>query len=256
MDLTAVHALAKEHKLLVIEDAAHALGARYQNRPIGALSDMTIFSFHPVKQITTGEGGMVTTPREDLAKRLRQFRHHGISMDVNERDQKQQWHYDMTALGFNYRLTDIQCALGITQLKKSERFLKERERVVAAYDSSFRQLPFLAIPPHARSGDRHAWHLYIVRLDTQALKQSRDEVFQHLRAQQIGAHVHYRPIHLHTFYSKQGWKEGDCPQIERTFSRMLTLPCFPAMTPEMVSRVTGAISALPNALIQGGSHAH
>ena len=216
---------------------------------------MTVFSFHPVKHITTGEGGMVTTANAAFARRLRQFRHHGITTDVTERDARQQWHYDMTDLGFNYRLTDIQCALGLSQLKKSERFLSARETIVKQYDAAFSRLPYLKIPPHGRPGDRHAWHLYIVRLDTTGLGQTRDEVFQRLRGQQIGAHVHYQPIHLHSFYRRQGWKEGDCPEIERTFPTMLTLPCFPAMTPDMVKRIIEAVTALPQPLTQGGRHA-
>jgi len=249
VNIEAVQALAKRHSLTVIEDAAHALGAVSNGRPIGGLSDMTIFSFHPVKHITTGEGGMVMTSNEALAKRLRQFRHHGIDVDVIQRDTQQRWRYDMTGLGYNYRLTDIQCALGISQLRKSEEFLKRREAIAAAYDKAFTHAPFLERPPRGRTSDRHAWHLYIVRLKAETSGLSRDEAFEHLRSQGIGVHVHYRPIHLHPYYAALGWRPGDCPQAEATFSAALTLPIHPSMTDAMVQRVITAVERLPDALI-------
>ncbi len=245
VDLETIHRLAREHRLLVIEDAAHALGAEYQGKKIGSLSDMTIFSFHPVKHITTGEGGMVTTANLDFVARLRRFRHHGINVDVIQRDAAQQWSYDMVDLGYNYRLTDIQCALGISQLRKSERFLSERERVARAYKDRFASVDYLTTPPEAPAKGRHSWHLYVVRLDTNKFGTSRDAIFQHLRQRGIGVHVHYRPIHLHPYYRALGWKAGDCPTAERVFERMLSLPIFPSLTEAMIDRVTQAIAKLP-----------
>jgi perosamine synthetase len=242
VDLHALHALAKKHHLIVIEDAAHALGAAYQGQRIGGLSDMTVFSFHPVKQITTAEGGMVMTGNPAFAKRLRQFRHHGIDVDVVQRDAAQRWHYDMTALGYNYRLSDLQCALGLSQLKRCERFLECREQIAQAYRNAFRDFTFLTQPPLPRSGDRHSWHLYIVKLNVAAIGLSRNDVFKALREREIGAHVHYRPIHLHSYYEKLGYRPGLCPVIEAAFPEMLTLPIFPGMTDPMVQRVIDTLS--------------
>jgi UDP-4-amino-4,6-dideoxy-N-acetyl-beta-L-altrosamine transaminase len=241
VNLSAIHDLAERHHLRVIEDAAHALGAVHQGRMIGSISDLTVFSFHPVKQITTGEGGMVTTPDPDLAARLRRFRHHGINIDVTERDSRALWQYDMIDLGYNYRLTDIQCALGISQLKKVERFLRRRAQIVEVYDQALRNKIYWQLPPHARKGDRHAWHLYILRLNDLPSGRTRDDLFTRLRAQGIGAQVHYQPIHLHSYYRRLGWSPGACPRAEASFPRMLTLPIFPGMTETMVQRVTRAL---------------
>lgn len=244
VDMDAIHALAKKHSLIVIEDAAHALGAEYQGRMIGSLSDLTVFSFHPVKHITTAEGGMVTCADSSMANRLRSFRHHGIDMDVVERDAKQKWYYDMADMGYNYRLSDVHCALGLSQLRKANRFLQSREAIAAQYDKELASLPYVIRPPQAPSDSRHAWHLYVIRLDLGKYGFSRDEVFSRLRAQGIGAHVHYRPIHLHSFYRKRGWKEGDCPHIETTFPAMLSLPIFQGMTEAMIKRVISSIKQL------------
>ncbi len=236
-NLSAIQELAAKHHLTVIEDAAHALGAAYEGKPIGSHSAMTIFSFHPAKHITTGEGGMVVTSQGSWVGKLRQFRHHGIDMDVTERDAKNSWQYDMVSLGYNYRITDIQCALGISQLKKAERFLQRREQIVSRYDEAFGHHSYFEIPPRPEKGSRHAWHLYVLRLNTQDDGAARNDLFARLRAAGISAQVHYQPIHWHSYYQRLGWKKGNCPQIEKTFPRMLTLPLFPAMTDGMVQRV-------------------
>src|SRR5207302_8413593 len=189
-------------------------------------------------------GGMITCSDPSLAKRLRRFRHHGIDVDVVERDAKQRWYYDMVELGYNYRLSDIHCALGLSQLRKVDRFLKRREAIVAQYDKAFQSLTPIQLPPHASPKDRHAWHLYVVRLNLELLGCSRDDAFEQLRAQGIGAHVLYRPIYLHSFYQKQGWKRGDCPVIEKTFERLLCIPIFPAMTEAMVQKVIASVLQL------------
>lgn len=244
VDLDAVHALAKEFHLKVIEDAAHALGAEYHHKRIGSLSDMTIFSFHPVKHVTTAEGGAITTQDAVLARRLQQFRHHGIDVGVNERDAKQQWRYDMSDLGYNYRLSDIQCALGLSQLKKADRFLARRSEITNTYQKAFSSLSYLRLPNVMTDGNRHAWHLYPIQLDTKALGLSRDDVFVRLRSRGIGVQVHYRPIHLNSYYSRLGSKKGDCPQAETLFENILSLPLFPAMTDEMVQRVISEVKQL------------
>lgn len=243
-DLLSIDALAKKHHLKVIEDAAHALGSCHQGSQVGSLSDLTVFSFHPVKHITTGEGGMVTTSDKELAIRLRRFRHHGINLNPAEGDATLPWRYDMQDLGYNYRLSDIHCALGLSQLKKSERFLVQREKIAAQYDERLADAPSWKLPPHAEKGNRHSWHLYILRLNATRFGLSRDQVCAQLRTDGIGAHVHYQPIHLHTYYRRLGWKPGDCPIAEKTSEMMLTLPLFPAMNPKMITRVVHALRAL------------
>jgi len=242
LDHDRLRTFAKKHGLLFIEDAAHALGATNQGRPIGSLADMTILSFHPVKLITTGEGGMILTTEASLAKRLRLLRHHGIDVDVQTRDAQHSWMYDMTELGFNYRLSDIQCALGISQLKRLEAFIDRRGEIAEIYNQAFQGNPFLNIPPAGPETDRHAWHLYIVRLRLDRLKISRDGVFKELREEGIGAHVHYRPIHLHPFYQKLGFQPGLCPNAERTFQTILTLPLYPAMRETEIRRVIETVN--------------
>ncbi len=253
VDLDAVHRFAQEQGLLVIEDAAHAFGAIHQGKMIGSISDMTVFSFHPVKSITTAEGGAVTTPHADLARRLRQFRHHGIDIDVRDRDARQSWRYDMTELGYNYRLSDLQSALGISQLCKLNRFLDCRETIAKSYDEGLGKIKAIQRPPHARPGDKHAWHLYIIRLLTEQLGLERDEVFSQLRSKGIGVHVHYRPIHLHSYYHRMGWRPGDCPQSEATFSRLLSLPIFPTMTHAMAEHVLRCITDAVSLPTHGGT---
>jgi UDP-4-amino-4,6-dideoxy-N-acetyl-beta-L-altrosamine transaminase len=243
VNLTVLQQLATKHHLAVIEDAAHAFGAVHEGKPIGSHSTMTVFSFHPAKHITTGEGGMVVTSQGLWVEKLRQFRHHGIDIGVTERNAKDSWQYDMASLGYNYRITDIQCALGISQLKKAERFLQRREQIVARYDQAFRHNPSFEIPPRPSKGGRHAWHLYTLRLNTRDDGQARNDLFARLRTAGIGVQVHYQPIHWHSYYQRLGWKKGDCPQTEKTFPRMLTLPLFPAMTDEMVQRVITTVQS-------------
>src|SRR5450755_2264760 len=194
-DLTAILEIARSHGLIVIEDACHALGAEYSGRPVGSIADMTVFSFHPVKHITTGEGGMVATNDPRLAETLRRFRNHGISSDARQRQSAGQWHYEMVLLGFNYRLTDIACALGIMQLQKLESNLARRREIAARYTVAFREIPAV-IPPAVRPEVNPAWHLYPIRLDLSKLTVGRAEVFRALRAENIGVNVHYIPVHL------------------------------------------------------------
>jgi UDP-4-amino-4,6-dideoxy-N-acetyl-beta-L-altrosamine transaminase len=240
VELDAVHALAREHNLMVIEDAAHALGASYSGRPIGGLSTMTAFSFHPVKHITTAEGGMITTNDAELARRLRQFRHHGIDVDAVTREQQNLWYYDMGALGYNYRLTDVQSALGISQLKKLDRFVARRTYLAERYAEKLRGWDAVSIPSMGSASRVHAWHLFIVRIADRFKADARDQVFRALRAEGIGAQVHYRPIHLQSFYAKQNIRR-ECPVAEAAWIRFLTLPLFPAMEDADVDRVVDAL---------------
>lgn len=242
VEVEELQALAKKGNCLMIEDAAHAIGAQSQGRPVGSLSPLTVFSFHPVKHITSGEGGAVAVLDEKFAAKIRRLRHHGIDVGVVERDANKQWSYDMVDLGYNYRLTDFQCALGMSQLKKSEQFLEQREKIVERYHQAFSSHAVWDLPPVAKAGDRHAWHLYILRLKPTIDSSLRDKYFKAMRDKGVGAHVHYQPIYWHSYYQKLGWKKGACPEIEKTFQRMLTIPMFSSMTDEMVERVISAVN--------------
>jgi perosamine synthetase len=238
-DLDAIGALARPRNLTVIEDAAHALGAECSGRRIGCLSHLTTFSFHPVKHITTGEGGMVTTNKAALADHLRRFRNHGIDREVRERQAT--WIQDMVAFGFNYRLTDMQSALGLSQLRRLDARLKRREEIAARYHQAFAALPEVTVAP-TRAGTRHAWHIYPLLLNRERLRQDRETIFQALRAENIGVSVHYRPVHLHPYYRQHlGSGPGQCPAAEASFERLITLPLFPGMSDDDVSDVIAAV---------------
>ena len=229
-DLTLILEIARRRGLIVIEDACHALGAEFGGRRVGSMADMTVFSFHPVKHITTGEGGMVATNDPQLAETLRRFRNHGISSDARQRQSAGQWHYEMVMLGFNYRLPDIVCALGIQQLKKLDANLARRREIAARYAAAFREISGV-IPPAVRPGANPAWHLYPIRLDLEKLTAGRGEVFRALRAENIGVNVHYIPVHLHPYYRDRfGYKGGEFPIAEDAYERLISLPMFHAMS--------------------------
>jgi perosamine synthetase len=240
-DLASILELAERYGLVVIEDACHALGAEYKGRPVGSLSHMTVFSFHPVKHITTGEGGMVTTDNAKFAETLRRFRNHGISSDARQRQSAGQWHYEMVLLGFNYRLTDIACALGIQQLKKLEANLSQRRQIAERYAAAFREIPEVVVPT-VRAGANPAWHLYPIRLDGLRLKADRAQVFQALRAENIGVNVHYIPVHRHPYYSERfGYRGGEYPVAEGAYERLISLPMFHGMSDQDVEDVIRAV---------------
>jgi len=229
-DLTPIFEIARRHGLIVIEDACHALGAEYGGRRVGSLADMTVFSFHPVKHITTGEGGMVATNDPRLAETLRRFRNHGISSDARQRQSAGQWHYEMVLLGFNYRLPDILCALGIQQLKKLDANLMRRRAIAATYTAAFREMPGVT-PPAARPDANPAWHLYPIRLNLEKLTTGRAEIFRALRAENIGVNVHYIPVHLHPYYRDRfGYQGGEFPVAEDAYERLISLPMFHGMS--------------------------
>ncbi len=238
--LRQISELAEKHGLAVIEDACHALGARFEGRRIGGLSTLTAFSFHPVKHITTAEGGMVTTNEPRLADKLRRFRNHGIGSDHRQREKVGSWFYEMVDLGYNYRLSDLQCALGLSQLKKLDRWLARRRAIAAQYDAAFSQTAVR--PLSVTSGVEHAYHLYVVQLDLKQLRTSRAQVFSALRAEGIGVNVHYIPVHLHPYYREhQGTAAGLCPRAEAAYERILSLPMFPLMTDQDVQDVIEAV---------------
>ena len=242
VDLDELHALAAEHNLIVIEDAAHALGATYKGKPIGGLSAMTMFSFHPVKHITTGEGGVITTNNEEYYKKLIQFRSHGITREKEllQDDDHGSWYYEMQFLGFNYRMTDIQAALGVSQLKKSAFFLKQREDIAEKYNQAFSDLPEIQIPFQATMR-QSSWHLYIIRLDLLKLTASRKIVFEDLQKQNIGVNVHYIPVHTLPYYQELGYKRGSLPIAEELYEEVISLPIFPKMTEKDVEDVVAVV---------------
>ena len=240
-DLTAMLEIAEQHGLTVIEDASHALGGEYRGRRVGQIAHMTTFSLHPVKHLTTGEGGMVTTDRADFAETLRRFRNHGISSEARQRQSAGQWHYEMVLLGFNYRLPDINCALGLSQLKGLSANLTRRRVIAARYAEQLAGLPGLILPT-VRSDVNPAWHLYPVRIDGKHLTAGRAEVFRALRAENIGVNVHYVPVHLHPYYRERfAFKGGEYPIAEAAYEELLSLPMFHAMTDEDVEDVVCAL---------------
>lgn len=232
--------------LPVIEDAAHALGAQYKGRPVGTLQRYTALSFHPVKHVTTGEGGAILTNDPASARHMRSFRHHGIDFDFQERGERQSWEYDINSLGYNYRIPDINCALGISQLKKSVTWLARRKELVALYTELLKDVPCVETP-HVRGDCDPAWHLYVVRLNLERLCATRGEVFTALRAENIGVNVHYIPIPWMSLYANMGYKRGQWPVAEREYGRMLTLPLFPGMHNKDVEDVVVALQKVTNA---------
>lgn len=223
-----IHEIARRHHLLVIEDAAHALGAEYKGRKIGSLSDMTCFSFHPVKPITTGEGGMITTNDETLYKRLLLFRSHGITREEEFLEENQgAWYYEQVELGYNYRITDIGCALGISQLNKLDGFLERRKEIARRYDEAFAGCEGLKTPTLVQGCDS-GWHLYMV----QVLNQDRKIVFDRLREVGVGVNVHYIPVYHHPYYQRNGYEGVRCLEAEKFYERAISLPIFPGLTQE------------------------
>jgi len=245
-DLIALRELAEQHGLVLIEDACHALGAEHLGKRVGGIADMAVFSLHPVKHLTTGEGGMVTTNDAKLTETLRRFRNHGISSEARQRQASGQWFYEMVLLGFNYRLTDIACALGISQLKKLEANLARRRAIAARYTRAFRELPAV-IAPAVREGMEPAWHLYPIRLTLDALSAGRGEVFRALRAENLGVNVHYIPVHKHQYYRERfGYQGGEYPVAEDAYERLISLPMFHAMTDQDLNDVIAAVSKVVN----------
>jgi len=249
-DMDSIFDIAEHRGLAVIEDACHALGAEYRGRRVGSIAHLTVFSFHPVKHLTTGEGGMVTTVSAAHAETLRRFRNHGISSDALQRQTSGQWHYEMVLLGYNYRLTDVACALGLSQLKKLEANLARRRQVAALYTAAFREVRGV-IPPSVRGDVNPAWHLYPIRFDLDQLKTDRGQIFRALRAENIGVNVHYIPAHLHPYYRDQfGYRGGEYPVAEGAYQRLISLPMFHGMSDEDVQDVIHAVGKVATAFAE------
>lgn len=235
-------AIADQHSLVLVADACHALGAGYKGRMVGSLAELNAFSFHPVKHIATGEGGMITTNDPHLAKRMRAFRNHGITLDHHQRAAQGSWFYEMVELGYNYRLTDFQCALGLSQLKKLPDWVARRQKIARCYDIAFSGLDTLK-PLRLRPEVSHAYHLYVVQLDLDKLNTTRAQIFSELRARGIGVNVHYIPAHLHPYYRKRfGTGVGSCPVAEAAYDRILSLPIYPLMSDANVDEVIRTVS--------------
>lgn len=241
-DMDEIHKIAKEHDLIVIEDGAHALGSVYKGKKVGTLSDMTTFSFHPVKPITTGEGGMIVTDNEEFYQKMMLFRSHGITRDENLMTRNDgPWFYQQLDLGYNYRITDIQCALGCSQMKKLDRFLARRKEIVAHYNEAFADCENIVTPyqlPETESG----WHLYIV----QVKNCDRREIFEALREHGIAVNVHYIPVYLHPYYQEHGYKDVHCRNAEEVYSHIISLPLYPTLTEEQQQYVIETLKYVIN----------
>jgi perosamine synthetase len=236
-DYDALRELANARNIMLVADACHAPGATYKGRTTGTLADISCFSFHPVKHLTTCEGGMATTDDRQMAAHMRRFRNHGIDSDFRMREQSGVHSYDIVELGYNYRLSDIQCALGIAQLSRLKEWVTARQSIAAMYEH--RLMNITGVTPLKIHADRtHAYHLYVVKLD-EAI--DRDRVFSRLRAAGIGANVHYSPVYLHSFYRQRGYRRGIAPVAEAVSKNILTLPLFPSMTSSDVDRVVGSL---------------
>lgn len=239
-DLEELTQLAQRHGLLLIEDACHAPGAEYRGRRVGSIAHLSAFSFHPVKHLTTGEGGMVTTGDAVLAARLRSFRNHGISTDHRQREQQGTWQYDMVELGYNYRLNDIQCALGLSQLRRLPQTVERRRTLARRYESALGHLAQLRLP--VESADRrHAWHLYAIRVNGADPAPARRRIFQALRALGIGVNVHYLPVYQHSYYRALGYPPGLCPAAEHAYAGLLSLPMWHGLTDDDQDRVIDSL---------------
>jgi len=246
-DYNALRRIAERHGLLLVADACHALSATYEGRRVGTLGDLNIFSFHPVKHITTGEGGMITTNSPEFAERMRIFRNHGITTDHHQRGKQGSWFYEMIDLGYNYRLTDIQCALGMSQLPKLSKWVARRQEIARRYNAAFAEYPVLK-SLEVRRDISHAYHLYVIKLNLNQLQVDRSKVFNALRAEGIGVNVHYIPVHLHPFYRRHfGTGPNNCPVAEAAYEQLLSLPIFPQMRDQDIDDVISSVKKVCNA---------
>jgi len=253
-DWDRLREIADRYGLTLVADACHAFGAKYKGQKVGSLADLNIFSFHPVKHITTGEGGMITTDDEVLANRMRLFRNHGITRDpkcfshltsdFRPLTSDFSWFYEMADMGYNYRITDFQCALGISQLQKLPKFLERRREIAMRYDEAFASLPGIN-PLEVRPDVFHAYHLYVVKINFEALRNNRTKLFLALREKGIAVNVHYIPVHLHPFYrNKFNTGPGLCPVAEAAYEQIISLPMFPGMEDEDVEKVIAALTEM------------
>lgn len=239
-DFDAIQRIAQKHNLAIVEDAAHSLGSEYNGKKTGSLADLTIFSFHPVKTITSGEGGMILTNNKDYYEKLKIFRHHGII----KKPEIAPWYYEIEDLGYNYRLADINCALGISQLKKLDSFIARRRQIVKKYQEAFKEIPEIILIKE-ESFAKSAWHIYPIQFDLLKIKIGRKEIFEQLSQKGIKCQVHYVPIHFMPFYQKIfGYKKGDFPITEKYYERAITLPLYSKLTDEEVDYVIASVKEI------------
>jgi perosamine synthetase len=240
-EMDRIGMLAREHGLVVIHDAAHSLGASFGDRKVGVIGDMTMFSFHPVKHITTGEGGMIVTDNETYYKQLLLFRNHGMTRDPEAMTGSDgPWYYEMHALGYNYRMTDMQAALGVTQMDKLDRFVSLRREIAARYHDAFKEMEGLIVPqqhPHASS----SWHLYVLRWELDRFEADRRTIFEALRGENIGVNVHYIPVYKQPYYRNHGYGDVSLPNAEAYYANAISLPIFPKMNEVDTQHVIRAV---------------
>ncbi len=245
VELNEIREICREHNLILIEDAAHSIGTKYNGQPVGSIADMTTFSFHPVKTVTAGEGGAVTTNDENLYRKLLRLRAHGITRNLDEMKNPNNapWHYEQTELGYNYRITDFQAALVASQLNKLPAFSKRRKEIVARYNEAFADMPEIIIQKEIPESDTTR-HLYILQLNLPLLTCSRREFFEAMCAENICPQVHYIPVYYHSHYEALGYTKGLCPNAEALYEGILSIPLFYSMTDEDVEDVITAVKKL------------
>lgn len=245
-EMDRIQMMARDHGLVVVQDAAHSLGASYHGRKVGTLADMTMFSFHPVKHITSGEGGMIVTDNAEYYRKLQLFRNHGMTKDPLEMLHNDGlWYYEMQELGFNYRMTDIQAALGLSQLHKLDGYVERRREIAKIYNNAFRSMKGIVLPvqhPYAES----SWHLYVLRWLPEEFSANRKQIFNELRDQNIGVHVHYIPVYKQPYYERLGYEKGLCPNAEKYYETAITLPLFPKMSSQDIEDVINGVMKIYN----------
>ncbi|MED4954398.1 UDP-4-amino-4,6-dideoxy-N-acetyl-beta-L-altrosamine transaminase [Paenibacillus macerans] len=241
VEIDRISMLAHDRNLVLIQDAAHSLGASYAGRKIGSWADMTMFSFHPVKHVTTGEGGIITTDNERYYERLLLFRSHGMTREPEKLTRTDgPWYYEMQELGYNYRMTDMQAALGASQMDKLDDFITRRREIAASYNEFFSKLPGLVVPKQHPTVES-SWHLYVIRWLPEYFAADRRAIFEALRAENIGVNVHYIPVYFQPYYRNLGFQPGLCPNAEEYYNTAITLPLFPKMTDRDVADVLAAV---------------
>lgn len=248
VELEEIQAICKENQLVLIEDAAHSLGTRYRGKAVGSIADMTTFSFHPVKTVTGGEGGAITTDNEEYYRTLLRLRAHGITRVQDEMCNPSDagWYYEQVELGYNYRITDFQAALIESQLNKLERFSQRRKEIVQKYNEAFADIPEIIIQKEIPESDTTR-HLYILRLNLESLRCSRREFFDAMHAENIKVQIHYIPVYYHSHYEKLGYSKGLCPNAEKLYDEIMSLPLFYSMTDRDVEDVIRAVRKIIDA---------